>query len=374
MKRSLGIYLHIPFCIRKCFYCDFCSVSAADEGMMQAYTEELCRRIRASEPLLRDCCADTVYVGGGTPTLLPISCFFELFRALRETVELSPACEITCECNPATADEKKLTALRHAGINRLSVGLQSADDSELRQLGRVHSAADFETVFLDARRSGFDNISVDLMYGIPSQTAESWRHTLDYVLSLRPEHLSAYGLKIEPRTRFDRWKERLPLPDEEEEFAMYRQCGERLRKEGYHRYEISNFARDGKESRHNLKYWLGEEYLGFGVAAYSCFGGERFGNSRDLTAFLRGADLTEERETLTDVDRYNEYVMLRMRLERGIDGEDFRRRFGDDLRERLPHVKEWLNEGLLQWDGRRLSFTDRGFFVSNAILSEWLIL
>lgn len=373
MKQSLGIYLHIPFCVQKCFYCDFCSVAHADGARMQAYVDALCRRIQAAEPRLRQYCADTVYIGGGTPTLLPISCFAQIMQTLRTCMTVSEDCEITCECNPATADEGKLAALRQVGINRLSIGLQSTDDEELKRLGRVHTAADFAAVFGDARRAGFDNISVDLMYGIPAQTAESWQRTLTDLLSFCPEHISAYGLKIEQGTKFYAWREQLPLPDEETEFAMYRQCVEQLQQHGYHRYEISNFAKEGRESRHNLRYWLGKDYLGFGVAAYSCFEGERFGYSRDLSAFLQGADITEERERLTETDRYNEYVMLRMRLAQGIDAEEFRHRFGASPEERLPHLREWVDGGLLRWDGSSLSFTDRGFFVSNAVLSEWLI-
>ena len=372
MKKSLGLYLHIPFCLQKCYYCDFCSFSGNTEERMASYVEELCRRMAGMAPSAADSVVDTVYFGGGTPTLLPLSCFERLLSLIRERYEVSENCEITCECNPATADLDKLRGLRSLGIDRLSIGLQSAHDRELALLGRAHSFADFERIFSDARRAGFDNLSADLMYGIPEQTLESFRHSLEQLRALAPEHISAYGLKIEEGTPFFFRRDRLRLPDEDTEYAMYLLCGELLGERGYEKYEISNFARKGRESRHNLRYWLGEEYLGFGVAAHSCFGGVRFGNSRDMAGFLGGQDITAERTVLTERDRFNEYVMLRLRLTRGIDGADFFRRFGQTPREAFPQLGALIQGGLIREREGRYSFTDHGFFVSNAILAQLL--
>lgn len=372
MPQPIGIYIHIPFCLQKCLYCDFCSFPDSAQAQMDAYVRELCRRIAAAAPRLVDRRADTVYIGGGTPTLLTADSLSRILSVLRSSVTLTEDCEITCECNPATADRQKLMRMWRAGINRLSIGLQSAEPRELAALGRAHSVEDFETVFSDARQAGFDNISADLMYAIPHQTPNSLSRTLDYLTALAPEHISVYGLKIEEGTPFARQSDRLPLPDEDTEYAMYLLCTERLRQSGYEKYEISNFAKAGKASRHNLRYWLGGDYLGFGVAAHSLLDGERFGNSRDLAAFLRGEDITAERRTLTDTDRYNEYVMLRMRLTEGIECADFERRFGKRPEDALPLLSALLENRLLCRENGRIRFTDAGFFVSNAVLSEWI--
>lgn len=339
---------------------------------MRAYVSELCRRIGKAAPFARDHVVDTVYFGGGTPTLLPVDCFEALLSCLRRTFRWAKDrdCEVTCEANPATADLDKLSRLRALGVNRLSIGLQSVHDRELARLGRAHTFSDFERILSDARRAGFDNVSADLMYGIPEQTVESFRQSLETLCALAPEHISAYCLKLEEGTPFFDRREELPLPDEDAECEMYALCGEILAKRGYHKYEISNFAKEGRESRHNLRYWLGEDYLGFGVAAHSCFGGERFGNSRDLSAFLAGEDLVEERTVLTERDRINETLMLRLRLTEGLDTADFTRRFGRSPHEIFPTLSSWIRDGWLWERDGRIAFTEKGFFVSNTILSE----
>ncbi len=372
MKRKLGIYVHIPFCVQKCFYCDFCSVAGAEANMMERYGEELCRRIARESNRLSDRLVDTIYFGGGTPTLLPIEIFSRIFETIRASCEISDECEITCECNPATADEEHLRALRSLGVNRISIGLQSVHDDELRRLGRIHSYADFLATFSDARRAGFDNISVDLMYALPDQTLSRFEESIVRVAELSPEHISLYGLKIEEGTPFWAQREQMTLPEEESELAMYLACSEILSKYDYHKYEISNFSKKGYESRHNLRYWRGEEYLGFGVAAHSYFEGERFGNSRDLDAFLWGEDIVEERVRLDAREKRNEYLMLRLRLSEGIDEQELMATFGVSFGELSPSLALWITHGFLKKEGSRISFTDRGFFVSNAILSELL--
>lgn len=371
-ERMLGLYLHVPFCLKKCAYCDFCSFPGEGDSTMIAYTEELCRRLIARSFDCERRGVDTLYFGGGTPTLLPLSCFERILGVIRAHYRLTDDCEITVECNPATADRDYLTALRHMGVNRLSIGLQSAHDRELRLLGRSHTVADFEAVFGDARAAGFENISADLMYGLPDQTVEDFRESLVYLASLAPEHISAYGLKIEEGTPFHHCQDKLVLPNDDEEYEMYLLCTRILGEYGYEKYEISNFARPGRESRHNLRYWQGGDYLGFGVAAHSCFGGERFGNSRDLAAFLRGENILCEQTVLSPGERDREFLMLNLRLSRGIGLEEFARRFGKPLHDYYPALTELIAAGYLQEKGGYLSFTDQGFFVSNTILSELL--
>lgn len=372
MEKRIGIYLHIPFCVQKCRYCDFCSFAGAKSDRMEAYVSELCRRIEHERKSFSDVCVDTIYFGGGTPTLLSVEAFSRIFDTLRASCKMSDGCEITCECNPATADEKKFRALRELGFNRLSIGLQSVHDEELQMLGRIHTYEDFRKTFSDARAAGFDNISVDLMYALPDQVLARFEESLVRLAELSPEHISVYGLKIEEGTPFWKQRDSLRLPEEETELAMYLACTEILSHYGYEKYEISNFSKKGRESRHNLRYWHGEEYLGFGVAAHSYFCGERFGNSRDIAAFLSGEDIVEERVRLDERELRNEYLMLRLRLSEGIDERELDERFGVRFDTLLPATKRLVEHGLLQRRGERISFTDRGFFVSNAILSELL--
>ena len=371
MKKSLGIYIHIPFCIKKCRYCDFCSVAVKNGQFMSAYVTELCRRIEQFAPRAGDYTVDTVYLGGGTPSLLPS----DSVGAILDTVNkfhISDGAEITMECNPATANGEYFSHIRSLGVNRLSIGLQSAVDSELSLLGRAHSVEDFINCFNDARSAGFDNISADLMYGIPNQTLESFHGSLEFLAGLSPEHISAYGLSIEEGTYFHRHLEELNIVDDDMQAAMYSMMCEYLKGRGYDRYEISNFAKKGRESRHNTRYWTGLDYIGFGVAAHSCFDGERFGNSRDIAAFLRGEDITEERYALDNNERRKEYIMLGMRMERGIDLAEYKNRFGEDFPVGADCIRTYFQGDFLRLEGDRLFFTENGFLVSNVILSDLL--
>ena len=371
MKKSLGIYIHIPFCVRKCNYCDFCSFALGGDTT-ERYAKELCRRIGEYKDKCSDYSVDTVYFGGGTPTLLSLSSFEEIFSALRETFDIAPHSEITVECNPATADLAYLSALRAMGANRLSIGLQSIHENELERLGRIHSYEDFLAVFSDARKAGFDNVSADLMYGIPNQTRESFRQSLTSLAELRPEHISTYGLKIEEGTEFYKNRDSLILPPEDEEYEMYLSCSKILNSHGYEKYEISNFSLPEKPSKHNLRYWKGDEYLGFGVAAHSFFGGERFGNSRNIDAFLKGEDITEERYSLSDKEKFNEYIMLALRLTDGLSLSEFKKKTGKSFCEFYPALRSLTDGEFMEIKGDRLSFTDKGFFVSNSILADML--
>ena len=369
---TLGIYIHIPFCIRKCNYCDFCSFPKSDKTDMYKYVDELCRRIKDFAPKAKSKTVDTVYFGGGTPTLLPCECFGQIMDTLKSSFEICEDAEFTVECNPASIDRDGLDKLRRLGINRLSIGLQSANENELTALGRLHSFDDFISVYNDARGVGFDNISVDLMYGIPEQTIESFEKTLRQVCSLSPEHISAYGLKIEDGTVFAAIEDKLELPCEDDEYRMYCLCEKILLEHGYERYEISNFSKPGRESRHNMRYWNLLDYIGFGVAAHSCFEGERFGNSRDIAAFLGGEDITAERYVIEQNERISEYVMLGLRLERGISFDEYQNKTGRSMKEDFPMISQYIEEGFLRETNGRIAFTTKGFFVSNAILSQML--
>ena len=371
MDKSLGIYIHVPFCLKKCNYCDFCSFPTASEDTRELYTDELIRRIRAFAPRASERTVDTVYFGGGTPSLLSEKQISRLLCTLRASFTLSPDAEITLECNPATANEEFFRDVRRAGINRLSIGMQSAVDAELSLLGRAHSLSDFVKCYRDARSAGFDNVSVDLMYGIPDQTERSLARSLEFLKQLAPEHISTYGLSIEEGTDFYRRRASLVLADDDAQAQMYLSISDALASAGYKKYEISNFARVGFESRHNMRYWLCREYVGFGVAAHSYFNGERYGNSRDISAFLRGEDIVCERDTVTPDETRREFLMLGLRLSDGISLFEYAERFGDPSPLKSS-AQKFVRGGFMTLENERLAFTDKGFLVSNAILCELL--
>ncbi|MBE6554414.1 MAG: radical SAM family heme chaperone HemW [Ruminococcaceae bacterium] len=371
--KSLGLYIHIPFCRKKCLYCDFCSFPCRDAETHARYAERVRRDLAQYAEACADHTVDTIYFGGGTPTLLAPAQLTGILDHVRQDYRLAPDAEITLECNPATVSEADLRALRTGGFNRISIGLQSSHENELRALGRIHTYADFSTTFAAARAAGFANISVDLMSGIPEQTAQSWVETIERVAALGPEHISAYGLIVEAGTPFFERADSLALPDEETARRMYFDGIHALAAHGYAQYEISNFAKAGYESRHNLKYWNCDEYLGFGPSAYSDYGGDRFGNSRDLDAYLSGEPIEWERETPSREARMSEYVMLRMRLCEGVIARDFEQRFGVSFAARYAdRLAPYAQMGLLSTRRDATAFTAEGFYVSNAILSEIL--
>ena len=291
--KNLGLYLHIPFCKSKCAYCDFyssdkivCQGRKTPEEM-KLYCNALKNNMRIISERTTQYNVDTVFIGGGTPTALPAKLLLDVVKEVENDFYLDDNCEFSVEMNPATADRRLLKKLRKAGVNRLSIGLQSAHNHELAALSRIHTAGDFTECFQMAREAGFDNINIDVMYGIPEQTKSSFMETLEFVVSMKPEHISMYNLRIEDGTPFGEKKHMLPLPDEDTECEMYFDGIDFLASHGYHQYEISNFARDGYECRHNLRYWLGEEYIGCGPAAHSYFGGRRFSLRRSLAQYCK---------------------------------------------------------------------------------------
>ncbi len=373
MKKALGLYIHIPFCRSKCLYCDFCSFPRPKGEIVEAYVKALERDLIQKSSLCGDYEVDTVYFGGGTPTSLPGELLPRLLDKVTAHYRVSADAEITAECNPTTENLSLFRAMRAAGFNRLSVGVQSVHEKELKALGRIHSFSDVEKTFTDARAAGFSNLSADAMFGIPYQTPESFLHTLEKLTALEISHLSAYGLQIEEGTPFHRMEKKLPLPDEDAAERMYFEGIDLLAGYGLQQYEISNFAKDGYESRHNLKYWNCDEYLGFGVAAHSDFCGERFGNSRDLDAYIEGREITEERESISFEERKNEYVMLRMRLSDGVRAAEFEARFGESFFDTFgTRLKKYEARGLVRVTEEGAAFTPRGMYLSNAILSDVL--
>ena len=368
--KPLGLYIHIPFCKAKCIYCDFYSLPRAEE-QMDAYVAALRRDIAKRTEAADAYTVDTVYFGGGTPTCLPPEVLCGLLATVLSRYNVAENAEITTECNPGTVTPGDLVKLREGGFNRLSMGLQSAQAGELRALGRLHSFADFAETFRAARAAGFANLSADVMFGIPHQTAESFADTLEKLCDLRPDHVSAYALTVEEGTPFGRrGAAALNLPDEEAVRDMYLGMVEFLGKRGLAQYEISNFARAGYESRHNLKYWTLGEYAGFGPGAHSDFGGVRYGYTRDLDGYLAGRLDLAESETISAQEREMEYIMLRLRTVQGIDTREFESRF----RQRFGPLDAILDtcaaHGLAQRTDTGWRLTPKGFLVSNRIIGD----
>lgn len=368
---SLGIYIHIPFCVKKCNYCDFCSYSDILPAERENYLSALCRHIASFENT-KDRTVDTVYFGGGTPTLLTSKQAEKVIETVRSTFRVADNAEITFECNPGTVTKEYLKELYGLGVNRLSVGVQSFNDEELKALGRIHTANDAEKALDDAKNAGFENISADIMFGIPLQTVASFHSTLKRTAELGVFHVSAYGLILEPHTPFFENREKLALPDEDTEYSMYNQAVSYLRDHGLKRYEISNFAMNGYESRHNLKYWNRQDYLGFGVSAHSCFNETRFCAPNSVSEYINGRSV-EKTEEISNNDAMAEYVMLGMRKENGIDENAFFVQFGVSFEKAYgKKTEQYVKQGFIVRDNDRCRFSDSGFYVSNTVLSDIL--
>jgi oxygen-independent coproporphyrinogen-3 oxidase len=374
---AIGCYVHIPFCVRKCAYCDFNSFSGYTDGSIQRYVHALTQEIRRADsnhPL------DTIFFGGGTPTAIPATDEAALLRAIFETHPVTPDAEITTEANPGTMDVAHLEVLRAAGFNRISFGVQSFDADLLKTLDRIHSAQEARSAVKAARAAGFENVSIDLMFALPRQTIIQWRDTLDQALALDTDHRSLYSLIVEPGTGFFtlQQKGRLPLPDEDTAAEMFQMAQDAARSAGYAQYEISNFARPGRECRHNLHYWRNEPYHGFGCGAVSYLDGARRMNLKPPTKYAQAieaeADLTESVETLTLEETMAETMMLGLRLtQEGIDCEYFTQRFGIDPRRRYAcEIEKFTQRGLLELVGNNLRLTPQGVFLGNEVMMAFV--
>ena len=366
---GIGLYIHLPFCVRKCAYCDFCSFAGVDGSIISEYADALASEILSYRE--RGFKVDTVFFGGGTPSLLSPEDFRKIMRAVRESFLLSDEAEITLEANPKTLDRKKIESFVSSGVNRISLGLQSIHENELKTLGRIHSYSEFLETYRLCREAGIDNVNVDLMYGLPGQTVESFKETLRAVIDLSPEHISVYGLILEEGTPLYEKQSTLSFPSEDCEYEMYLLADRHLSRAGYSHYEISNYSRAGKESRHNLKYWRCEEYIGVGVSAHSYLDGYRFGRTQSLTEYLRGNREYLNKEYIDRDGEALEKIMLGLRLREGISLKEYADLFGFDLTEKYREKLITLEKmGYARIFSGRLSLTAEGFYVSNYIINE----
>ncbi len=377
-KTPLGLYIHVPFCRSKCRYCDFYSLAEKNERQMGGYLRSICAHIQEAGALAPNYLVDTVYFGGGTPTYFGAEGMAAILNAIRKNFQVDHRAEITFEANPDSVSPKLLKRLKSEGFNRVSLGIQCDDDAILQKLGRPHTYAEAVQAVRDIRKAGFRNLSVDLMYGLPDQTLESWQKTLSHVLELKPEHISCYGLKLEEGTPLCEHQASYNLPDDDSQADMYIAAVEILRRRGFRQYEISNFSKRGFASRHNLKYWQGGEYLGFGPDASSDFAGKRFSMVRSLSDYVRGIEtggqVLRECQQIAPRERAGEYLMLRLRTTIGINRDEYEKKFllsFAPLEKVLTkaaerHLASTNTHG--QW-----RLTTEGFLVSNAILSDLLL-
>ena len=378
MKKDLGLYIHIPFCIKKCAYCDFLSWSG-DKDQKEEYVRDLEQEIRSYKTFAADYQVSTVYFGGGTPSILETGQIERIMEALRQTFRIEKKAEITLEMNPGTARKEKLKVYRQLGINRLSIGIQSVKNENLKLLGRIHTYEDFLESYHMAREAGFDNISGDLISSLPGQTLEEWKEELKILIRTPLEHLSVYQLIIEEGTEFyERYGEHEELlPDDETSREIYLWTGEYLENQGFRQYEISNYARAGKESRHNLRYWERKDYLGLGLGAASMIRNMRMSNTRDWEKYRTGCrdprKIREEVEFLEEPRQIEEFMFLGLRKTRGVSRKEFRRTFGKDLDLIYEKtLKKYLENGMLQESGDRIFLSEEGILLSNQIFADFL--
>lgn len=370
----LELYVHIPFCVRKCQYCDFLS-GPSDEETKDRYIEALLKEIRAAEHT-EDYEIVSVFIGGGTPSALKAEAIASIMRTLQEQFFFCEDAEVTIEANPGTVDLEKLTIYRNVGINRLSLGLQSTDAEELKLLGRIHSYEEFLKSYEWAREAGFSNINIDLMFAIPGQTGEAWRQHLYQVAELNPEHISAYSLIIEEGTPFA--EQNLDLPDEDTEYQMYEDTAEILERYGYRQYEISNYAKQGYMCRHNAGYWQRREYLGFGLGASSLYRGMRFSNTRRMQEYLkesRNSDqIRKDVTVLSRNERIEEFMFLGLRMTEGISEKKFEENFDVRLMDVYGDILQKYEEtGFVEHIETKWRLTRKGIHVSNHILADFLL-
>lgn len=396
---GIELYIHIPFCVKKCLYCDFLS-GVFDEKMQRRYTAALCTEIKYLAATHPDCTISTIYVGGGTPSWLSEDLMDDIITTVKKNFKVSPQAEISVECNPGTLTAEKLNVYRSIGINRLSIGLQSANDDELKELGRIHDYNRFLHTYDLVRKAGFDNVNVDIMTGLPHQTIEKLEKTLSCVTMLRPEHISAYSLIIEKGTpfyekyKFDAVKQQAgmeteDLPTDEESYRLYKYTMEYLAARGYKRYEISNYARNGKVCRHNIGYWDRVPYLGAGLGAASLFNNVRSSNLTDIYKYVETSEAIalgktpsselsspyfETEEVLTKKDAMAEFMYLGLRKIDGINRADFYMMFGLDIEAIYgPIIAALRNQGFMDAKEGRIFLTDIGIDVSNQVLSKFLL-
>lgn len=378
MKKDLGLYIHIPFCVKKCEYCDFLSWNAGEEERQQ-YVAALLSEIESYREFAKGYRVLTIFIGGGTPSVLLPKQMEDILQKIYEIFELERRPEITVEVNPGTVDEEKLQCYKENGVNRLSMGLQSVKDEKLRLLGRIHTYQEFVESYELARKAGFDNISIDLISSVPGQTLQEWKEELETAAAQNPEHISVYQLIIEEGTPFyEKYAEHPELlPDEETSREIYLWTGKFLKEAGYEQYEISNYAKPGKESRHNLKYWERGDYLGLGLGAASMVRNIRMSNTKDMRTYLERCDkpktMREDVQFLEEPRQMEEFMFLGLRKTRGVSKKEFKRIFGremDMVYEKALH--KCLENGMLLEHKDRIFLSEEGTLLSNMVLSEFL--
>ncbi|MCL2220891.1 MAG: radical SAM family heme chaperone HemW [Oscillospiraceae bacterium] len=378
MDKKVGIYVHVPFCKSKCSYCNFYSLpdNTSGEEVIYAYQGAVIKHIEEYSAQLDGYLIDTVYFGGGTPSHIGAARLISILGALKKSGHVLLDSEITVEVNPGGITKEGLAKLRKAGFNRLSIGVQCADDQALKSLGRTHTFADAEETIKDARAAGFNNISVDVIYGLPSQTKDSWEHTVQLIAGLKAEHISCYNLKIEEGTGLYTYKDSPFLPDDEAQSDMYLYAVDMLARFGYKQYEISNFARRGFESKHNIKYWLGDDYIGFGPAAHSYVDRCRYSFTEDVMQYVEqvkhGRRIVEHDEQMSDFENAGEYLMLRLRTTHGISEEEYYNIYRLKMDFVLELMHKYEENGWATFKDGRWRFTPKGFMVSNTLIGEIL--
>lgn len=387
--KDLGLYIHIPFCIKKCDYCDFLSAPGTDDVKKQ-YVKALITEIYSYKGMVGDYIVPTIFMGGGTPSAIDPLLIEDIMKALKDVFHMDEdRLEATIEVNPGTLMKDKLITYKRTGLNRISFGLQSTDNTELKKLGRIHTYEQFKENYDLAREIGFDNINIDLMSALPGQTLETWENTLNTVIDLKPEHISAYSLIIEEGTPFyylygENGKFREQLPDEEMDRRIYHRTKELLKNSGYNRYEISNYSRDGFECRHNISYWIGTEYIGLGIGAASLLNGARINNVHDINTYIEKSkkvlnsqelqdSIREEYQKLTISDKIEEFMFLGLRLTKGINIIEFEKKFQTSIYNVYnKEIKGLVDNNIMVISGDRLELTDYGIDISNAALSEFI--
>ncbi len=372
-EKRLGIYIHIPFCRSKCEYCDFYSVGGSwERRVTDDYLQALADHIREAGRLAPNHLVDTIYFGGGTPSYFGADNLTRILDEIHRAFRFAPQMEITLEANPDSVSLKSLKKLIHAGFNRISIGVQSDDDAMLKKLGRPHTFQQAKQAMDMARKAGFANISLDLMYGLPNQNRTSWENTVRNVVALRPEHISCYALKVEEGTPLWNYKDCAGLPDDDVQADMYIAACQILAENGYRHYEISNFCKKGFESRHNLKYWLGGEYIGFGPTAASDFAGKRYTIMRDLQGYIdaiaKKGSVLSECESIPPRERAGEYVMLRLRTSFGINAEEYERQFLMPFEPLAQMLERFAEKGYAKYENKCWKLTENGYLVSNRII------
>ena len=378
-RTPLGIYVHVPFCRSKCQYCDFYSVTTKDGRVQHSYVEAVCRHIREAGVLAPGYLVDTVYFGGGTPSYLGAEALVQILSVIRKSFDVASTAEITFEANPDSVSDRLLRRLRREGFNRVSLGIQCDDDEILKKIGRPHSYQQAVQAVQRIRKAGFRNLSVDLMYGLPGQSVDAWLGTLENVLSLSPEHISCYGLSVEEGTPLYEYRDLCNLADDDTQAEMYLEAVKLLADRGYRQYEISNFCRKAKVSRHNLKYWNGGEYIGFGPNASSDFAGRRFRVVRSLRRYVEGiqsgGQVVEDVQQIPLRERAGEYLMMRLRTVSGLDPAEYESRFllpFGPLKKALLGLQE--NKLAARTFDGRWHLTPEGFLISNTIISDLLLI